>query len=302
MDARLGSPTPSELPGSRRGRRVASSGRRRAIRSLAVSLGAAALLFSSGPALGAPVAIEPCALLTLDEVGGVIHGTAKQDRPHRVAINKVPVGGNCVYRSAQNKLIVIDLMVDGYPGRHQGKAFENGRQRPHAADVSGLGDRAYAITPPGGPMSVTFLRGSILVTVTVQSLGLDAAKKLAALVAPRLPATGALPPASPPSAPQAPAAQGTGKLDPALVGSWFLTHPNGRSLANLHVERDGRFSMMLLAGAKQQSGRIEGENGVLRLYPQNGRVQELQYRIVSDKQMEWTDQKGNVTVVRRQFR
>jgi hypothetical protein len=87
------------------------------------------------------------------------------------------------------------------------------------------------------------------------------------------------------------------------VGSWFLKQPDGRALANLDVKRDGTFSMMLLAGAKMQSGRIEGENGILRLHPERGgRVQELRYRIVDKNQMEWTDQKGNVTIARRQFR
>jgi hypothetical protein len=275
---------------------------------------------------GTPVvAIEPCSLLTLAEVGAVVHGTATQDRPHVVAINKVPVGGNCVYRSAQNRLIVINVMVDAYPGGHQQKAFENGRRRPHVTDLPGLGDRAFTVTNPHGPPSVTFLRGMILVTVNVQDLGINEAKQLAALVAGRLPATGGGSPASTggaqtsPSAPTSPStpppivsrsvppsstsAQSSGKLDPALVGSWFLKQPSGRSIANVQVERDGRFFMTVLAGNKQQSGKIDGGNGVLHLYPdRGGHTQELRYRIVDKNQMEWTDQKGNVTVARRQFR
>lgn len=275
---------------------------------------------------GTPVVpIEPCSLLTLVEVGTVLHGTATQDRPHVVAINKVPVGGNCVYRSAQNRLIVINLMVDAHPSGHQQNAFENGRRRPHVTDLSGLGDRAYTVTSPSGPPSVTFLRGMILVTINVQGLSINEAKQLAALVASRLPASSgqpstpavdsqaslspqsrSVPPpsSSSSSAPAtAPAAQSSGHLDPALVGSWFLKQPNGRGLANLQVERDGRFFMTLLAGNKQQNGKIDGENGVLHLYPdRGGHAQELRYRIVDKNQMEWTDQKGNITIVRRQFR
>lgn len=274
---------------------------------------------------GAPVvAIEPCSLLTLAEVGAVLHGTATQDRPHVVAINKVPVGGNCVYRSAQNRLIVINLHVDAYPGGHQQKAFDNARRLPHVTDLSGLGDRAFTVTNPNGPPSVTFLRGMILVTVNVQNLGINEAKQLASLVAGRLPTTGGHSSASAGSSkstssapattpvpstssrsvpPVAPAAQESGKLDPALIGSWFLRHPSGRSIANLQVERDGRFFMTVLAGNKQQSGKIDGDNGVLHLYPERGgHTQEIKYKIVDKNQMEWTDQKGNVTIARRQFR
>jgi hypothetical protein len=264
---------------------------------------------------GAPaVPIEPCSLLTLAEVGAVLHGTATQDRPHVVAINKVPVGGNCVYRSAQNKLIVINLMVDANPTGHQQKAFDMGRQRPHTADLAGLGDRAFTVTNPNGPPSVTFLRGIILVTINAQGLGINDVKQLASIAAGRLPATGGGPavPKSPspsassvPTSPSSsrPAMQGSGKLDPALVGSWFMKQPSGLGIANLYIERDGRFSMTILAGNKQQSGKIDGDNGVLHLYPdRGGHIQELKYKIIDKNQMEWTDQKGNVTIARRQFR
>ncbi|MGE3154774.1 MAG: hypothetical protein AB7G48_20015 [Nitrospiraceae bacterium] len=249
------------------------------------------------------VSVEPCSLLTLEEIGAVIHGTATQDRPHVVAINKVPVGGNCVYRSAQNRLLVINLMVDAYPGDKQ-KAFENARRRPHVTDLPGLGDRAFTVTNPHGPSSVTFLRGMILVTINVEGLSIDAAKQLAALVAGRLPASTAPPPASSRSAqPSPPVTQGSGKLDTALVGSWFLRHPSGRSIANLDITRHGTFSMTVLAGGKMTQGHVDGENGVLHLYPdRGGHSQEIKYKIVDKNQMEWTDQKGNVTIARRQFR
>lgn len=267
------------------------------------------LLLSSPNASAAAtpaVAIEPCSLLTLEEVGAVFHGPATQDRPHIVAINKVPVGGNCVYRSAQNKLIVINLLVDAYPGGHQPKAFENGRKRPHVTDLPGLGDRAFTITNPSGSPTVTFLKGLILVTVNVQGLGIGEAKQLATLVAARLPAsTGATPPPVSPRSvqPSAPASQGSGKLDPALMGSWVLGPPNRPGIAILEVKRDATFSLKFFVGNRMQSGTIDGENGVLHLYPNGGgHTQELHYRIVDKNQMEWTDQKGTVTIARRQFR
>jgi hypothetical protein len=117
------------------------------------------------------------------------------------------------------------------------------------------------------------------------------------VVAPRLP-TSAIEPPPPP-----PAQKESGKLDPALVGSWFLKQPSGRAIANLQVEGDGRFDMTLLAGNKQQRGNIDGENGVLHLYPDGGGPgQEIKYSIVDKNQMEWTDQKGVTTIARRQFR
>jgi hypothetical protein len=214
-----------------------------------------------------------------------------------------------VYRSAQNRLIVINVMVDANPGGHQPKLFENERKRPHTADLTGLGDRALTSTNPNGPPTVTFLKGMILVTINAQGLSLDDVKTLASIAVGRVPDTGPAPAAtssaSPPPASTQPAAatSGNGKLDSALVGAWFLKHPSGRSIANLSVERDGRFSMTLLAGNKHQSGKIDGENGVLHLYPdRGGNAQELKYKMVDKNQMEWTDQKGNITIARRQFR
>lgn len=266
------------------------------------------------------VAVEPCALLTLEEVGAVLHGTATQGRPHVVKINKVPVGGDCSYRSAENRLVVINLMVDAHPGGHQPKAFETGRRRPHVTDLSGLGDRAYTVTNPNGPPTVTFLRGKILVTIHVQGLDIDAAKQLASLVATRLPdSTGKVPapvdrstssptpqprsvPPPPPSSsvlPSPPAGQGTGKLDPALVGSWLMKRPQDRSpFAHLFVQPHGTYSMMV--GSKLQGGTIEGSNGVLRLTPKRGGNQEsIRYRLVGNDRMEWTDQQGTVVVLNR---
>jgi hypothetical protein len=272
---------------------------------LGLALGLIGILLTAEPSVAATPAIpiEPCSLLTLAEVGDVLHGTATQDRPHVVKINKVPVGGNCVYRSTQNKLIVINLMVDANPTGHQPKAFDTGRQRPHTADLAGLGDRAFTTTNPNGPPSVTFLKGMMLVTINAQGLGLSDVKQLASIAAGRLPAGGGSAGISTAPPPSTAAMKSSGKLDPALVGSWFLKQPSGRAIANLYVERDGRFSMTLLAGNKQQSGKIDGENGVLHLYPdRGGHAQELKYKVLDKNQMEWTDQKGNVTIARRQFR
>ena len=49
------------------------------------------------------------------------------------------------------------------------------------------------------------------------------------------------------------------------------------------------------------SKRIDGENGVLHLYPgHGGHAQELNYKVkyraIDTNQMEWTDRKGNVTI------
>jgi hypothetical protein len=186
------------------------------------------LLPSTNESWGATpvVTIQPCSLLTLEEVGSVLHGTATQDRPHLVTVNKVPVGGDCTYRSVQNKLIVVNLMVDAYPGGHQQTAFENGRRRPHVTDLPGLGDRAFAVTNPHGPASVTFIQGMILVTIHVEGVGIDDARQLATRVSGRLPeTTGAAPPVSSLSVqPSLPTSQGSDKpgstgLSPSLASA-----------------------------------------------------------------------------------
>jgi hypothetical protein len=157
--------------------------------------------------------------LTLEEVGSVLHGTATQDRPHVVAVNKVPVGGDCTYRSVQNKSIVINLMVDAYPGGHQPNAFENRRRRPDVTDLPGLGDRAFAVTNPRGPASVTFLQGMILVTIHAEDLGIDDVRQLASHVSGRLPETtgASAPPVSSPSV-QAGLPTGQGGDEPGSTG------------------------------------------------------------------------------------
>jgi hypothetical protein len=284
--------------------------------------GVLCVLLRADRAFGAApvVSIEPCSLLTLAEVGPVLHGTATQDRPHVVAINNVPVGGDCSYRSAQNRLIVINVHVDAHPGGHQQKAFENARRLPHVTDLSGLGDRAFTVPNPNGPSNVTFLRGMILVTVMAQGLGIDETKQLASLVAGRLPATGGGAPASAAGSHRAPSAATTpstpppssasahssGTLDPALIGSWFLHQPSvNRAIGLLHIKRDGTFSITLSGKRSHDrvpkgSGMIDGEHGVLHLYPdRGGHTQELRYRIVGTNQMEWTDQKGHVTTASR---
>jgi hypothetical protein len=174
------------------------------------------LLPSTNESWGATpvVTVHPCSLLTLEEVGSVVHGTATQDRPHVVAVNKVPVGGDCTYRSVQNKSIVINLMVDAYPGGHQQNAFENGRRRPHVTDLPGLGDRAFTVTNPQGPATVTFIQGMILVTIHAEGLGIDDARQLATRVSERLAETtgaSAPPVSSPPVQPTLPTSQDHGE-------------------------------------------------------------------------------------------
>ena len=305
MDVRLKNRTTLEpAPGSTKRNPNVRALRWSATLGLTLTIGLAGLLLTGGGALGAPVAIEPCSVLSLEEATTVLKGPAKQEVPSPIRYQGISTGGTCVYRLRKDPMVTITVRVDATPTGAQRQRFAAGLRRGPAAEFSGLGDRAYTEIRTKGPQSVTFLRGETLTTVTVEGLGIDEAKQVAALVAPRLPASTGEPPPSPPKFSRSAAStHGSGHLDPALVGSWFLKQPDGRALANLDVKRDGTFSMMLLAGAKMQSGRIEGENGILRLHPERGgRVQELRYRIVDKNQMEWTDQKGNVTITRRQFR
>ncbi len=257
------------------------------------------LLLCGSEALGGPASLEPCSVFSTEEASTVLKGPVKREVPSPIKYKGISTGGTCIYRSQKDPMTTITIRTDATPTGAQKQRFTAGLRSAPAAEFSGVGDRAYTEIRPKGPQAVTFLRGDTLTTVTVEGLGIDTAKHIAALVAPRLP-TSVVEPTSPLSS--APA-QGSGKLDPALIGSWFLKQPNGRSLANLHVERDGTFYMELLAGAKQQKGKIDGENGVLHLYPERGgHTQEIKYKIVDENQMEWTDQKGNVTIARRQFR
>ncbi len=255
----------------------------------------AALLLMGINAAAASTSLEPCSVFTQEEASIALKGPVKAEVPSPIRYRGIQTGGTCVYRLVKDPNVTITVRSDATPTGAQRQRFDAGLRR--AAELSGLGDRAYVEVRPEGPQSVTFLRGDTLATVTVEGLGIDVAKKVAAVVAPRLP-TSIDVPATSPSGPAV-----VGKLDPALVGSWFLTEPSGRSLANLQVERDGRFYMTLLAGNRQQSGRIDAENGVLHLYPERGgSPQEVRYRMSGKDQMEWTDARGNVTVVRRQFR
>jgi hypothetical protein len=242
----------------------------------------------------AAAALEPCSVLSAQEASSVIKAPVKQDVPSPIKYQGISVGGTCLYRSQNDWMVTITVRSDATPAGGQRQMFEAGLKR--ATAVSGIGDRAYLEARSQGPSSVTFLRGDTLATVTVEGLGIDAAKSVAVLVAPRLPSSIDV-------AAQPPPAKGTGKLDPALVGSWFLTQADGRGLATLTVESDGRFFMTLLAGNKTQSGQMDGQNGVLHLYPERGgTAQEIRYRSVQKDQMEWTDAKGTVLHVRRQFR
>ena len=265
------------------------------------ALATGGLLFSCGAeALGGTASLEPCSILSPQEAGNVLKGPVKQEVPSPIKYKGISTGETRTYRSQKEPLVTITVRTDATPTGAQKHRFQAGLRRVQAAEFSGVGDRAYTEVRPKGPQKVTFLRGDTLTTVTVEGLNIDDAKAIAALVAPRLPTSIQVP--APPT-PSAGSTHGSGKLDPALIGSWFLKQPNGRSLANLDVKRGGSFSMMLLAGAKMQSGKIDGENGVLHLYPERGgHTQEIRYRIVDKNQMEWTDQKGNVMIARRQFR
>jgi hypothetical protein len=139
--------------------------------------------------------------------------------------------------------------------------------------MPGVGDTAYADTAPSRPPSVTFLRGDVLVTVTVtHPLGVAAAKQLATLVAARLPASAAEsaePPTRPPSSgrvaasqlpPTSPAPLTQPSIDAALVGTWKF---DGFTADMFWVVRaDGSYRLHGWgAGNQQQRGRFEGVQG-----------------------------------------
>jgi hypothetical protein len=249
-----------------------------------------------GPA--GPSSLEPCSVFSAEEASRVLQGPVKQDVPSPIKYKGISTGGTCLYRSLKDANRSITIRTDATPTGAQRRRFEAGLRKARGGELSGIGDRAYFESQVlRGSEALTFLRGDTLTTVTVAGLDAEAAQQVAALVAPRLPTSVIEPP------PAEAAPKGSGALDPALVGSWFLTHPSGRALANLRIERDGRFVLTLLAGNRQQQGSIDGEHGVLHLYPERGgHVQEIKYRVVDKNQMEWTDQQGTVTIVRRQFR
>lgn len=222
----------------------------------------------------------------------------KQEVPSPIKYKGVSAGGTCMYRSQKDSNKSITVRTEAAGTGDQRRRFEAGLRHSRGGEFPGIGDRAYFGSQVlKGSEALTFLRGETLTTITVAGLGVEEAKQVASLVAPRLP-TSAIEPPPPP-----PAEKGSGKLDQALVGSWFLRHPSGRSIANLDIKRDGTFFMTLSAGAKMQKGNVDGENGVLHLYPERGgHTQEIKYKIVDKNQMEWTDQNGNVTIARRQFR
>jgi hypothetical protein len=265
-----------------------------------VALGIGGLVAScGGDSPGGTASLEPCSVFLAEEARSVLKGPVKQEVPSPIKYKGLSTGGTCVYRLQKEPMTMITIRTDATPTGAQKQRFAAGLRHAPAAEFSGLGDRAYTEIRPKGPQAVTFLRGDTLTSVTVEGLSIEVAKQVAALVAPRLPTSVIEPPPPATSA----VAQGSGKLDPGLIGSWFLKQPNGRGLANLHVARDGTFYMEVLAGGKQQKGKIDGESGVLHLYPERGgQTQEIRYKIVDKNQMEWTDQKGIVTIARRQFR
>lgn len=266
---------------------------------LALAVGLTGLLLSQSRALGGTTSsLEPCSVLSPEEASSVLKGPVKQEVPSPITYKGLSTGGTCMYRLQKEPMVSITVRTDATPTGAQRRRFEAGLRKSRGGEFSGIGDRAYFESQVlKGSEALTFLRGDTLTTVTVAGLGIEEAKRVASLIAPRLPITVIEPPV--PSSAQ----KGSGKLDPALVGSWFLKQPDGRGIANLRVEQDGRFYMTLLAGNKQQQGNISGENGVLHLYPERGgRPQELRYRIVDKNQMEWIDQKGNLTIARRQVR
>ena len=243
-----------------------------------------ALLITGGGAQHLAAAeTEPCALLTLAEVGAALKAPATMDRPHRIRSNNVTVGGDCFYRSGRDRSTLVTLTVDAHPSGHQRTSFARGRQKPHVVEVSGVGDAAYADTAPSRPPSVTFLRGDVLVTVTVTDpLGVAEAKQLAMLAAARLPAATAESPAPstrPPSSAQvpsrmpqlpteSPAASTPPSIDSALIGTWKF---DGFTADMFWVVRaDGSYRLHGWgAGNQQQRGHFEGAKGQWSIHAPN---------------------------------
>ncbi len=247
---------------------------------------------------GGSASLEPCSVLSAEEASAILKGPVTREVPSPIHYKGISTGGTCMYRLQKEPMTSVTIRTDATPTGAQKRRFEAGRRHAKGDELSGIGDHAYFESQVlKGSEALTFLRGETLATVTVAGLGVEEAKRVSSLVAPRLPTTVIEPPPPPPTE------KGSGKLDPALIGSWFLKQPNGRAIANLRVEGDGRFYMTLLAGNKQQRGNIDGENGVLHLYPDGGgRGQEVKYKILDKDEMQWTDQKGVVTIARRQFR
>ena len=266
---------------------------------VAAVLGAAGLFFACrNEAPAATVSLEPCSVLTEDEASAVLKSPVTRDVPSPIKYKGISTGGTCLYRSQKDSNKAVIVRTDATPTGAQQQRFEAGLRKAKGGELSGIGDRAYfASQVQKGSEALTFLRGNTLATVTALGLGVEEAKQVATLVAPRLPTTVIEPP------PPRPAEKSSGKLDPALAGSWFLRQPSGRSIANLDIHRNGTFSMTVSRGAKMIQGNVDGDDGVLHLYPQGGgSSQEIKYKVVDKNQMEWTDEKGNVTIARRQFR
>jgi hypothetical protein len=259
------------------------------------------LLFCGSQSLGGSdnsAPLEPCSVFSAEEASKVLNSPVKQEVPSPIKYKGVSAGGTCMYRSQKDSNKSITVRTEATGTGNQRRRFEAGLRHSRGGEFPGIGDRAYFGSQVlKGSEALTFLRGETLATVTVAGLGVEEAKQVALLVAPRLP-TSAIEPPPPP-----PAQKGSGKLDSALIGSWFLRQPSGRAIANLDITRNGTFSMMVSRGAKMMNGNVDGENGVLHLYPEGGgHPQEINYKVLDKNQMEWTDQKGNVTIARRQFR
>lgn len=266
---------------------------------LVVMLGTVGLLLANSSEVpGGPASLEPCSVLSAEEASEILNGPVKQEVPSPIRYKGISTGGTCMYRLQKDSNKTITVQMDATPTGAQKRRFEAGLRHARGGEFSGIGDRAYFESQVMKKSeALTFLRGETLTTVTVTGLGAEDAKKVAALVVPRLPTSVIEPPAPPP------AQKGSGKLDPALVGSWFLRQPSGRSIANLDIHRSGTFAMMVSRGAKMIHGNVDGDDGVLHLYPEGGGYpQEIKYKVVDKNQMEWIDQKGNVTIARRQFR
>ncbi len=255
-------------------------------------------LTCSHDAPAATDSLEPCSVLKEEEAETVLRSSVKRDIPSPIRHKGISAGGTYLYRSQKDSNKTITVRTDATPTGAQKQRFEAGLRKAKGGELSDIGDRAYfASQVQKGSEALTFLRGDTLTTITTVGLEMEETKQVAALVAPRLPTTVIEPPPPPP------AEKGSGKLDPALMGSWFLRQPSGRSIANLDIHRNGRFSMTVSRGAKMIHGNVDGESGVLHLYPEGGgRPQAITYKVVDKNQMEWTDQKGNVTIARRQFR
>ena len=263
-------------------------------RHLGHSLLAAALLCSCGSdAPGESSSLEPCSVLSADEAGRLLMGPVKQEVPSPIKYKGISTGRNLYVLIPKGMNKSITVRTEATPTGAQRQRFEAGLRKAPGGEVSGIGDRAYIDGRPG----VTFLRGETLATVTVEGLGIEEAKQVAAMVAPRLPASVIEPPPAPA------ASKGKREVGSGL-GRFMDAETTQRPRCGESSNRTRRPVLHDAARRQQTAARKHrcGQRRAASDPERGGQTQEIKYKTLDKNEMEWTDQKGNVTLARRQFR